>query len=92
MKSDFYANEGSPHFVAMMDQARKHNDELDKVDHASGFSAPTDGHDAMDDFLLMRTAMCAIQCGLNTRDNAPVAEGLTMLQDLELRQRAKLLK
>ena len=68
-----------------LDKARRTNDKRDRTDRRNGFSAPNDGPADM----ALRTAMCAIECGLQMEDLDCVAEGYEMLVDLHLKMTGK---
>jgi hypothetical protein len=65
-------------FKRLLDRAHRVNRERDGTDRDSGFAAPADGRPDE----LLRTAYCAIECGLQTVDFRAVAQGLDMLEDL----------
>ena len=65
--------------------AREANAKRDKIERDVGFAAPPDT--PLD--LHLRTAISAIVCGIITEDWVPVAEGLAMLQDAEVRARGQ---
>ena len=65
-------------YARLMEKARKTNAERDRVDRAGGFGTP--GSHGPDE--LLRTAMTAISAGIRACDDAPLAEGLAMLEQL----------
>lgn len=65
-----------PNTLPIVAKAAKTNARRDNLDTSAGFSPPKDC--APDVFL--RTAMCAIHCGLSQNDFDCVAEGYAMLQ------------
>jgi len=80
-----------PKVSELLAKARKTNKERDASDHKAGFASPditVQDH--------VRTAMCAIGCGVsfisankNREGATAIAEGLAMLEDAELLLRKK---
>lgn len=68
-----------------LDKARLTNERRDRIERGVGFAAPNDGPADQ----TLRTAMCAIQCGLEQEDLDCVAEGYEMLVDLHMKLTGK---
>ncbi len=78
---DLYDPTGSaPRAQMLLRRARKHNDVLDAIDRKSGHATPMDCPPDMQ----LRTVMDALTCGIETRSWSAVAEGLALLQNMEL--------
>lgn len=65
----------------LIDKAVRTNQQRDEDEIAAGFQPPAGGDDAG----LLRTAMQAILCGIQTDDWNNVAEGFVMLRQLHHR-------
>lgn len=70
----------------LVDTAARTNARRSADERKGGWGTPESGPDDG----LLRTAMCAIHCGLETDDLAAVAEGLDMLRTLHTRMTGKL--
>lgn len=63
-------------YEKIMNQARKTNNDRDKSEKSSGFSAESDLHP----YANIRTAMMAIQAGITIEDWSAIAEGQAILE------------
>lgn len=69
-------DEQREHGRRLIEEARRTNIERDAEDREHGFAAPGAGP-----YLLLQTALTAIEAGILTGDWPCVAEGYVMLQD-----------
>lgn len=69
--------------LALIRKARKHNNDLDKIDRKNGNTTPAD----CDLDVHLRTAISALDCALVMKDWDVVAQAYCLLQDAELRVR-----
>ena len=89
MNERYYLPTKDKSLSRLVDDARRRNVKRDLRDHSEGFAAPGDG--GMSDHL--RTAISAIVSGLETCDDIDqdsakcIAEGIAMIQDVELELR-----
>jgi hypothetical protein len=66
-------------FKKLLEQAREKNRQMDAMDRANGFAAPQD----CPIWEQLRTAMAALEVGIQMYDNNYLAEGYAMLEQIE---------
>lgn len=87
---EYYLPTDDQSLIRLVDDARRRNVKRDLMDHSAGHVAP--GDDGPCEHL--RTAICAIISGLSTCGGMEVnsanciAEGIAMLQEIELKLRS----
>ena len=76
---------GGPQYQALILRARIVNAERDEEERAVGFAAPCSDLRSLEGISsAMRTAISAIVCGIDLDDWNAAAEGLAILQDVEV--------
>lgn len=78
-----YCPTKSPEILRLLEVARQNVHELDDHDKQRNVATPTEGELTLG----LRTVLVALITGLEMNNQAIIAEGVVMLQDIELNQR-----
>ena len=87
--SQVFESGGGARYLELIAKARKTNAKRDEIERRAGFATPTGDLRSSEGISLgLRAAITALVCGIDFREWDAVAEGLAILQDVEVAIRA----